>query len=405
VAGGSGIPAEGPSRRAAPGKPSNPAAADLKEFDARMRQILRDYRMAGASLAIARDGKLLLARGYGLANVARKERLRPDHLLCIGSVTKPVTAVAILKLVDEGKLRLDARVVDVLKDFKPIGKVVDPRLRDVTVRQLLYHAGGWDASKSGQPPNSLRRLAKQLGVKGALTPAVCYRLALGRKLDFTPGTESHYSNWGFIVLRLVVEKVSGQGYEQYVKQKILKPMGITRMRMEPRKPQFAPGESRRYAAGGQKEVPGGADYPESAGNWIASAPDLARFLTALDGSRGKPFLSARMRAQMLAPPPPPYRKNGKRPGATDPHVGLGWDLARKVGTAWRYNKNGGRPGVLAWIEHLPGGVSWVVLFNTSPPKEGESGVKGHPLATARDKIPLAIRNVKVWPKRDLFPDY
>jgi hypothetical protein len=177
-------------------------------------------------------------------------------------------------------------------------------------------------------------------------------------------------------------------------------MGITRMRLELK--DYGPGEVRRYAAGGRKELKGG--YPvyagqkadrESGGNWVASTADLVRFLTALDGSRGKPFLKGKTLAQMFAPPPPPYKRTLR---ATDPHVGLGWDRVQRVGKSWHYSKNGGRPGVSAWIEHLPDGVSWAVLFNTSSDKEqGETA-----LAAARKRIPGAIGQVKAWPARDLF---
>jgi N-acyl-D-amino-acid deacylase len=103
----------------------------------------------------------------------------------------------------------------------------------------------------------------------------------------------------------VVEEASGESFEKYVRERVLAPMGITRMRME--RKDYGPGEVRRYAAGGRKEVKGGYPVPagettdrEYGGNWVASAPDLVRFLTALDGSRGKPFLKRQTTAQMLA---------------------------------------------------------------------------------------------------------
>lgn len=377
-----------------------PAGGPLKRFDTILEGILRDHKVAGASLAIAKDGRLVLARGYGLADVAKNEPVRPDHLFCIASVTKSVTAVAVLKLVEEGKLGLDDTMVSVLKRHQPLGEVIDPRVRQITVRHLLHHAAGWDVAKRGQPPASMVKKARELGVWGPLTTAICYRIALGERLDLAPGTDNRYSNFGFTVLRLVVEEASGQDYESYVRAKVLAPMGIRRMRLELR--DYGPGETRRYDVGGRKLLKGG--YPvhrgeradrEPGGNWVASASDLVRFVTALDGSRGKPFLKRRTTAEMLAVPPPPYKK-ALRPA--DPHVGLGWDRVQKVGGDWRYSKNGGRPGVSAWLEHLPGGVSWAVLFNTSADKEGD----GTPLREARQRIPAAVEQVKAWPKRDLF---
>ena len=128
---------------------------------------------------------------------------------------------------------------------------------------------------------------------------------------------------------------------------------------------------------------------------MASAPDLVRFLTALDGSGGKPFLKRKTMAEMLAPPPPPYKKDRR---ATDIHVGLGWERVKREGKGWQYSKAGGREGVSAWIEHLPEGVSWAVLFNTSIDKEGSETSRG----AVYKRIRESIRQVKNWPARDLF---
>jgi CubicO group peptidase (beta-lactamase class C family) len=379
-----------------------PARRPLKRFDTIMEDLLRKHRVAGAALAIAVDGKLVLARGYGLANVAANEPVRPNHLFCTGSVTKSVTAVAVLHLVEQGKLALDDPMMVVLKDLKPLGEVVDRRLRKVTVRQLLNHSGGWDERTSGRIVSQpMLRRARARGIKGRVSDADWYRLALSeQRLDFDPGTECRYHNFGFIILRLVIEQASGQPYEKYVRQEVLAPMGIRRMRLE--LTDYGPDEVRRYDVGGRKELRGG--YPihpgdtgeeRSGGNWMASAPDLVRFLTALDGSRGKPFLKRKTMAQMLALPPPPFKRALR---ATDVHFGLGWDVAQRVGQAWRYGKAGGRPGVSAWIEHQPDGVDWAVVFNTSSDKESKQTA----VSEARKRIPEAINQVRAWPARDLF---
>jgi CubicO group peptidase (beta-lactamase class C family) len=380
--------------------PARKPAAPLQRFHTIMRDIMRKHQIAGAALAIAVDGRLVLARGYGLANVAKGERVRANHLFCTASVSKAVDAVAVLKLAEDGKLDLDAPLMKVLARLRPLGKVVDPRVHKITVRHLLSHAAGWDVSKRGQPPASMLKQARALGVKGRISPEICYRIALTERLDFAPGTDSRYSNFGFNVLHLVVEEASGEGFEKYVRERVLAPMGIKRMRLE--REDYGPGEVRRYAAGGRKELKGGYPVPAgetadraSGGNWVASAPDLVRFLTALDGSRGKPFLKRKTVAEMLAPPPPPFKRVRR---ATDLHVGLGWERVRRVGKGWQYSKAGGRAGVRAWIEHLPEGISWAVPFNTSFDKDGSGTLMGE----AQKRIPEAIRQVKTWPARDLF---
>ena len=131
---------------------------------------------------------------------------------------------------------------------------------------------------------------------------------------------------------------------------------------------------------------------DAAGGWLGSAPDLVRFLTALDGSRGKPFLSEKMTRTMLAPPPPPLkpRENGS-------YFGLGWDRVRKTEEGFGYAKNGGLHGVSTWIEHLPGGVDWALLVNTSVAHR-----EVPMMATFETEIPRAIAEVKEWPEIDLF---
>jgi CubicO group peptidase (beta-lactamase class C family) len=371
----------------------------LERFYGIMTDILREQRVAGASLAIAKHGRLVLAKGYGFANVEAGEPVRRQSLFSLGSVTKPITAVAILKLSEQGKVRLDDYLVNALSDLTPLpGQTVfDPRFGAITIRQILYHAGGWNERNPapGARAPSVRELERLAGLRrphrGEEYPELRHRIALSRPLDFTPGTEAHYSNFGFIVLRLVVERGSGQPYETYVREHILAPMGITRMRLERPEGGYGLDEVRRYAPGGQRVL-----HPRFGVNWVASAPDMARFLTALDGSRGTPFLAPQTYSAMLASPPPPIppRPNGS-------HFGLGWDRVIKTAEGWNYAKNGGKPGVSAYIEHLPTGVDWVVLFNS-----GHENIPGEqtPLGRARREIPAAIKAVTAWPTHDLFQE-
>lgn len=112
-----------------------------------MRQVLREKEVPGGSLAIAKDGRLVFARGFGLADVEGRVPVRPKTLFNIASCTKAITGMAILKLVDEGKLDLDTPFLEVVKDINPPpGAKIDQAVRRITVRQLLYHSGD-----SGEP--------------------------------------------------------------------------------------------------------------------------------------------------------------------------------------------------------------------------------------------------------------
>ncbi|HLJ91562.1 MAG TPA: serine hydrolase domain-containing protein [Gemmataceae bacterium] len=320
-----------------------------------MEKLLLEFEIAGASLAIAHAGRLVVSKGYGLANVAKRVPVQPDTLFSIASVTKAITGVAVLKLVDAGKLELDARLVDVLHDLKPLpGKrIADARFRNITVHHLLYHAGGFPGHvKSDQ--------AEDIDMEGEDTDkdadiALRYRTLMSEPLEFAPGSQSHYSNIGFLVLRLVIEHAAGEGYEEYVRAKLLKPRGITRMHLET-EGNYEPNEAHRYQAGGRKPA------RRMVANWLASATDLVHFLVAVDGGLGQPFLSKKARTAMLAAPLPP---NPKRPNAG--HVGLGWDVVRQFPEGHRYAKSGGKPGIQAWLEHMENGVDWAFLYNTNAP--------------------------------------
>jgi N-acyl-D-amino-acid deacylase len=370
------------------------AGPGLEHFDGLMRRTMDRFGVPGAALAIARDGRLVLAKGYGWADVEAEEPVLPRSLLALASVSKPITAVTVLKLVEEGKLGLDDRAFELLGPLRPPpGEQMDPRIRDITVRMLLNHSGGWDRRKSGDPSGFGPRVARRLHVREPVSAVQLTRFMLGQPLDFDPGTEERYSNFGYVVLGLVIERVTGESYEEYVQEHTLRPMGIRRMRLDGLPPRYERGEVRRYSPGADHLFPGGhGPMTDAAGGWLASAPDMARFLTALDGSRGEPFLSEDMTRTMLTPPPPPLkpRKDGS-------YFGLGWDRVRRTEDGFGYAKNGGLHGVSTWIEHLPGGVDWVLLVNT-----GVEHSEVPMMATFEKEVRRAIAEVKEWPEIDLF---
>src|SRR5262245_40791440 len=370
------------------------ASPGLEHLDEIMRRTMDRFGVPGASLAIAKGGKFVLARGYGWADVEAEEPVLPRSLFALATVSKAITAVTVLKLVEEGKLGLDDRAFELLGHLRPPpGERADPRIRNVTVRMLLNHSGGWDRTKSGDPNGFSARVARRLRVREPVSAAQLTRFMLGQPLDFDPGTEEHYSNFGYVVLGLVIERVTGQSYEEHVQEHTLRPMGIRRMRMDGLPPRYERGEVRRYSPGAEHLFPGGhRPMTDASGGWLASAPDMARFLTALDGSRGKPFLSEKMTRTMLAPPPPPLKS--REDGS---YFGLGWDRVRRTEEGFGYAKNGGLTGVSPWLEHVPGGVNWVLLVNT---RVEHSEVPM--MATFGKEIRRAIAEARRWPEIDLF---
>ena len=303
----------------------------LAVFDDIMEGVLGERNVAGGSLAIAREGRLVLARGYGLADIKTRRPVTPETLFCIASVTKAVSAVATLRLVDERKLHLNARLVDVLADLTTNRRFGDPRFRNITVRHLLYHASGIPdrVKTNGDEPGG------EVDEGGGSREAVAmYHAAAAGQLDFAPGTDHRYSNSGYLILRLAIERGAGQSYDSFIREKVFKPMGISRIVMETAQP--IPEETSRYVRGPRGLRPAGRNPV----NWMATPTDMVRFLSAVSGTRGEPFLSPKMYRQMVTPPPPPLET---RPGAK--HVGLGWDAVQNLPKGDRFSKNGGKPGV------------------------------------------------------------
>ncbi len=130
-----------------------PGSKELQQLDQEVPAVLARFEVPGAAVAITHAGKLIIARGYGFANIETREPVRPVTRFDLASVSKSITAVAILKLVEEGRLRLDERVFELLGQVRaPPGQDFDARLRQVTIRMLLEHAGGWDRSKPHGDP-------------------------------------------------------------------------------------------------------------------------------------------------------------------------------------------------------------------------------------------------------------
>ena len=204
-------------------------------FEREIEKFMSARKVPGAALAVVKDGRLVYTRGYGWADRESKVAVKPTSLFRIASISKPFTAVAVLKLVEAGKLDLNAHVFDLLASrpdalrFDQANQ--DVRWRQITVRHLLQHTGGWDRDKSFDPMFRPRAIAKAFGIASPPTPRVIIRYMLGQPLDFDPGTRYAYSNFGYCVLGRIIEKIGGTSYEKFVQEKVLAPIGVRRMRI------------------------------------------------------------------------------------------------------------------------------------------------------------------------------
>jgi N-acyl-D-amino-acid deacylase len=151
----------------------------------------------------------------------------------LASLSKPITSVALLKLVEENKLDLEAHPFELLglEREVPRGKTWDQRWRQITVRHLLHHTGGWDRDASFDPMFRPTLIAQELGTRPPAGAFEIIRYMLGQPLDFPPGARLAYSNFGYCLLGRVIEHVARQPYETFVRKRIFAPIGIGRARI------------------------------------------------------------------------------------------------------------------------------------------------------------------------------
>jgi N-acyl-D-amino-acid deacylase len=222
---------------------------------------------------------------------------------------------------------------------------------------------------------------------------------LGLPLDFEPGADSQYCNFGFIVLGQVIAKVTGQSYEDHVRQAVLKPLGMKSTRILDREGRYFPDQSRRYLSGSEQLLPAyWMPWTNASGGWESSALDLAKMLTGIEGSRGeKPFLTDEVMGQMLASPPPPLRP---RPDGT--HQGLGWDTVQRYPAGFGFAKGGSWTGIRTSIKRSADGMCTIVLYNGSIELDPVDQQIRHDVVK---EILDHAQRVKNWPKVDFFKEF
>jgi N-acyl-D-amino-acid deacylase len=217
---------------------------------------------------------------------------------------------------------------------------------------------------------------------------------LGQPLDFAPGARTVYSNFGYMLLGLIVERVTGRGYTDYARAVALEPTGIRAMVNGAGRTGYVPGQARRYDPVGQLYGIGGlAARHFASAAWIGSAVDVARFMAAIGGSRPPRLLTPATWHEMLEPPPPPIplRPDGG-------HFGMGWDVVQRTAAGALYHKDGLVTGATTWMEHDPRGVDWVLLFNAN--KGRPRGAELH--RELQRRVREAIAATGHWPDIDLF---
>jgi D-alanyl-D-alanine carboxypeptidase len=294
------------------------------------------------TLLVARNGEIILEKAYGLADREKNAPNTLDTQFRLGSMNKMFTAVAVLQLVSKGKLALDDPLIKYFPDYPN-----KDLAQKVTVRQLLTHSGGTgdifgpEFDKNRLQLKTLSEYAKLYGARG---------------VKFEPGSRWEYSNYGFLLLGLLVEKVSGQSYYDYVRDNIFKPAGMTATDSLPESEAVAH-RATGYMKQQGKWVNNADTLPyrgTSAGGGYSTVRDLLRFSQALSSGKILPakYLEMATSTQFKNPDAPP---------------GVGYGFGFMVmGEA--FGHGGGAPGMNGELRmNFKSGLTIVVLSNLDPP--------------------------------------
>jgi CubicO group peptidase (beta-lactamase class C family) len=345
-----------------------PSPQELAGMESVASAFMSAHSVPGLSVALARDGEALYEGAFGFADRDRNEKVTPAHLFRIASISKPITSVTLFRLMEDKRLTLEDTVFGrggILGD--DFGKAPYRQwVEQIRIKHLLTHtSGGWQNDGSDPMFHNTGMNHKQLIAWGIQNVALAYR----------PGEHYAYSNFGFCILGRVIEKLAGSPYEQHVRDAILQRCGVTGMRIAGNTlADRAPGEAIYYGAGLQDPYGMNVRRMDSHGGWLATARDLAKFASHVDGhAAGRNILQPGSIREMTTASP---ANAGYAKGWAVNHVPNWWHT-------------GSLPGTTSIMVRTASGFCWAALANSREVSEDTGG--------AMDRMMWdLVRQVKIW---------
>lgn len=338
----------------------------LDGFDKIVKEYMTYWGLKGVSLSVMRNDSLLFAKGYGVAD--KDVPMGPGHILRMASVSKLVTAVGIMVLQERGQLTLKDRVFGpggILDDSIYNAAISDSLYYKITVEDLLRHKAGF-SKKGGDPMFSTRWIMMQNRWREVPSKERLTVVQLKRPLAFEPGTWQDYSNYGYLALSMVIEKLSGMSYEEFIQENVLHPAGCVNFKMAGN--YYAdkhPDEVRYYVQKDDEPVEefnnsgrkvtrsyGGNNVSGllGAGAWVGSTPELALLVASIDGRPEVPDIISEESVRAMTE-------------YFDPDTfSLGWNDTKPTG---EWTRTGTFAGTSALVKYFPDGECWVFITNTS----------------------------------------
>ena len=329
-------------------------------YTERFRQ---QYRVPALSVAISTGGRFVYDRAGGMADPQHMVQAQQDTLFRIADLSKPITAVTIFSLIENGKLHLDDKI------FGSAGILgtnfgsppYRPYVTDITLDHLLTHtAGGWGADDNDP-------MLHNNGWNAAKLIAATIKDV---SLMSQPGTQWTYSNFGYCILGRVIEQVTGQPYEGYVQTNILGPCGITGMQIA-RNEERQRGLSEAVYSGQYSEAPYKINVSrmDSTAGWIGSSTQLVQFLDHVAGAPNIPALLKPETVRAMTTPAPAYPAGSAR-------YARGWMVSDEGAGSWWHS--GSLPGSTSLMIRSAAGSCSAVICNTrtQPHEEMDSDLYG-----------------------------
>ncbi len=320
---------------------------DIAVIDSRIEQWMSQNNMPGFSLAISKNGKLVYSKGYGFAGQTPAISVTTGSQFRIASVSKLITAAAVMKLVQDGKVKMDDRVFGISSILGTMygTQPYKTYVTDVTVSDLLHHtSGGWGQDNDPAFFDITLDAA-------AIISYTLNNLPLTRK----PGAGFSYSNFGYMVLEKVIERASGKTYAQYVNEEIWNKVGAKQSVIAgSRQADKLPKEVDYFGQSGDAPYVYGMNIPRAAGamGWLSTPNDLLRFATAVDSSATRPDLLSPETIKLMA-------------GSTAASKGFGWNFGCGwvvEGPEWFWW--GSLPGTFAILYRNANGICLAATANS-----------------------------------------
>lgn len=372
----------------------------LEDMENKIKRYLLRWEINGAQIAVTRNDSLLYVKGFGWADMEKKQEMQPSNIMRLASVSKLLTAVGVMKLAEVGTLKLSDHVFGpkgILNDTAFTNAIKDQRYLDITVEQLLRHKAGFTTG-AGDPMFSTRYIMMQNRLTTPPDNNTLMKILLKRRLGFTPGTAKRYSNVGYTLLSMIIEKKTRMSYEDYMRKFVFEPAGCydfhiagsyekDRRRNEVKyymhkgsEPVYEYNNSGRMV----EKCYGENDIPnlKGAGAWCASAAELSRLVASIDLLPGVKDILSKKSVEFMTREMP------------DHDFSIGWNFCPK-GRPWI--RTGSLSGTSALVLRYPDGECWILITNTST-------WKGHGFSNDTMRLFERLRqeNRDKFPKRNLF---